>query len=412
MPRQIDDPDRPSTVPPPELNPLLNPVLGRNMGRWAEVYFTAPPEKREQAVQELLRELESPSSPPENAVTPDPPQQRSAVPALSASRTAAGDPKLICGSCGNENPPKQKFCGMCGVALSDEAPPEAERPAASRTDEPQASLSEVWVEPSPKDRSWQEQEAGPLLPTEGETNRSDDGLDHLFGQSQPLFSYSYRIFVGGALAVLVVILAYMVWRSGQAASGLSQAAPKAAPASATQPEPPAPSANNIVADTNKTDAARATSHGNTSSRDVPPGSSHEESSHEESSQKESTPVSREADNSGQLKEQPAPLATGPAEKSLPAHPIPGNGSEELATAERYLNGTYGQRNPSAAVEWLWKAIAKRNSNATMLLSDLYLKGDGIPKNCDQARVLLDAAARSGRKDAGERLRHMQAFGCE
>ena len=41
-----------------ELNPLQNPTLGKNLGRWAQVYFTNPPEKREQAVVELLRELE------------------------------------------------------------------------------------------------------------------------------------------------------------------------------------------------------------------------------------------------------------------------------------------------------------------------------------------------------------------
>ena len=32
-------------LPRPELNPLLNPLLADNMGRWAEVYFTSAPEK-------------------------------------------------------------------------------------------------------------------------------------------------------------------------------------------------------------------------------------------------------------------------------------------------------------------------------------------------------------------------------
>ncbi len=41
----------------PELNPLLNPVLEENMGRWAQVYLTSPPEKRPQAVADLLLEL-------------------------------------------------------------------------------------------------------------------------------------------------------------------------------------------------------------------------------------------------------------------------------------------------------------------------------------------------------------------
>src|SRR6266566_7668084 len=45
------------SLPKSDLNPLINPVLGRNLGRWAQVYFTSPPEKREEAVGELLREL-------------------------------------------------------------------------------------------------------------------------------------------------------------------------------------------------------------------------------------------------------------------------------------------------------------------------------------------------------------------
>jgi len=64
------------------------------------------------------------------------------------------------------------------------------------------------------------------------------------------------------------------------------------------------------------------------------------------------------------------------------------------------------------VDWLWKAVAKRNAEATLLLSDIFLRGDGVSKNCDQARVLLDAAASNGNKGAAERLRHLQAFGCE
>ena len=47
------------TVPEPELNPVLNPLLAAHMGRWAEVYFTTLPENREQAVSQLLRELEN-----------------------------------------------------------------------------------------------------------------------------------------------------------------------------------------------------------------------------------------------------------------------------------------------------------------------------------------------------------------
>jgi TPR repeat protein len=97
----------------------------------------------------------------------------------------------------------------------------------------------------------------------------------------------------------------------------------------------------------------------------------------------------------------------------PATASPANGGEELAVAQRYLRGVGGQRRDAAeAAKWLWKSIAKHNSEATLLLADLYLKGDGVSKNCDQARVLLDSAARKGMAGAGERLRNLQAFGCQ
>ena len=41
-----------------------------------------------------------------------------------------------------------------------------------------------------------------------------------------------------------------------------------------------------------------------------------------------------------------------------------------------------------------------------------LDGSGVPKNCDQGRVLLDAAAIKGNKEAADLLRNLQAFGCE
>ncbi|HUO26875.1 MAG TPA: hypothetical protein VMU61_14505 [Candidatus Aquilonibacter sp.] len=82
-------------------------------------------------------------------------------------------------------------------------------------------------------------------------------------------------------------------------------------------------------------------------------------------------------------------------------------------AQKYLNGTGGEkRDSSEAARWLWKATSKQNLTATVLLSDLYLRGDGVPHNCDQARILLDAAASKGNADAAERLSHLQAFGCQ
>ena len=57
-------------------------------------------------------------------------------------------------------------------------------------------------------------------------------------------------------------------------------------------------------------------------------------------------------------------------------------------------------------------MAKHYGPSMVTLADLYLKGDGVSKNCDQARVLLDSAAQRGVAGAGERLRNLQAFGCQ
>jgi TPR repeat protein len=92
---------------------------------------------------------------------------------------------------------------------------------------------------------------------------------------------------------------------------------------------------------------------------------------------------------------------------------PGSGAEEFAVAQQYLNGGNGKsRDGAEAAKWLWKAMADHNGPAMVALADLYLKGDGVSKNCDQARVLLDSAALRGVAGAGERLRNLQAFGCQ
>jgi len=90
--------------------------------------------------------------------------------------------------------------------------------------------------------------------------------------------------------------------------------------------------------------------------------------------------------------------------------VSGNGNQELATALSFLNSQ--PRDTAAAAQWLWKAVEKRNTQAIVLLAGLYLRGDGVQKNCDQGRILLDAAADKGNKDAANLLRNLQAFGCQ
>jgi hypothetical protein len=383
LPRRTDRPERPGTLPLPELSPTLNPVLGQNMGRWAQVYFTTPPDQREQAVMELLRTLEAENPPREenDAFSPSARDQISAPPHLSDSQGADDLPTLMnCPACGRENPADQRYCGMCGAPL-ETGPIPSDR---AREDSPR-------VRPGPPVQNWHSQ----FLPHEepGEFSRARDGReyyssDEILNRSydyNPPTSSPYRIYVGGALAVIVMALAYMAWRGAQVTSGSSQLSPPAPPAVASQAAAAVPTANAPKAVTSERSSAVA------------------EPADQEAGTRRTAETATPAWMTAKDPDTKSPQAM--------ASPSSGNGSEELAIARRYLNATDGQRNSAEAVDWLWKAVAKRNAEATLLLSDVFLKGVGVPQNCDQARVLLDAAASRGSKDAAERLRHLQAFGC-
>ncbi len=379
-----DHSDDPDTLPPAELNPTLNPVLGQNMGRWAEVYYKSPPEKRDEAVLELLHKLNAESA-HEHAATPT--VTRTHVPASKAAWNPP-DEVVPCPSCGEKSSADQRFCGMCGAALEAEAP--AFLPPVEET---------VEVTTGPAAQNWH----STFLPREDlaeEPTLRDDARGERY-LSNVLSSYDYeppsnpyRIYVGGALAIIILTLGYMAWRSAQATSGGSRLSPQAPPTVASEPAPqPAPSAQ----------------------ANTPQDNSAERKSAAPSSEPTAATEKDTVPNREMQKTTPAAMITKdqPAAKAPQEATTSAGGSEELAMARRYLDGANGQqRNTTEAVDWLWKAVAKRNAEATLLLSDIFLRGDGVSKNCDQARVLLDAAASNGNKGAAERLRHLQAFGCE
>jgi PilZ domain len=66
---------------------------------------------------------------------------------------------------------------------------------------------------------------------------------------------------------------------------------------------------------------------------------------------------------------------------------------------------------SVAARSLWSAVGKGDVTAEVSLADLYLKGEGVPKNCEQARVLLKAAAKAGNTEAVKQLKNLKHAGC-
>ena len=60
---------------------------------------------------------------------------------------------------------------------------------------------------------------------------------------------------------------------------------------------------------------------------------------------------------------------------------------------------------------LWSAVETGDSSAEVALAQLYLKGDGVPRNCEQARVLLRAASRKGNAEALQQYRKLNYAAC-
>ena len=102
------------------------------------------------------------------------------------------------------------------------------------------------------------------------------------------------------------------------------------------------------------------------------------------------------------------LALLDAESSQQASPTEESGASDLRLAQRYLSGAAGPRDSSEAAKLLWKAVRKQNATAEVLLSDLYAKGDGVSQSCDQARLLLVAAAKKGSLQAAQQLRELES----
>ncbi|MFZ0276530.1 MAG: hypothetical protein WA254_14520 [Candidatus Sulfotelmatobacter sp.] len=402
-------PDRADKFDADTLNPLLNPLLASHMGRWAEVYFTNPPEKREQAVSDLLRELEEVAVPATASVqgvsgssAKEGPERADSL----QSSASTSDVVYTCGVCGYKNSDEHSFCGMCGASL--QVAPETEVPQnVPRLEESAAIARPSWYERSLDPESAEEtidpavnsnaaREPGEALEAIWRQMEKEPDLPHGVMEPEPP-PHRYRLYIGSVLAVILAAFGFGVWRGAEARSGASapsstaanpnaQAAPirSAQPAAATptalppgsQPAPTVQNQKQAVA----------------SSAEVQPGSS--QIAPQIAPQTAPVPASSAA------------VATGPVAAGQ-------GGAGELAIAQEYLNGTSGMtRDSGQAAQWLWKAVSKRNVEATLALSDLYSRGDGVPKNCDQARLLLDAAARKGSPAAAEQLRKLEASNCE
>lgn len=373
-------------VPEPEINPLQDPLLSRNLGRWAQVYFGAPPAERDAAVRVLLRALRE-----DAASSPTLPNETEGI---------------VCPVCQGYNPLSQRFCGFCGLLL--------------KSGQSSLSAAEAAQESA--------YSSGPRESPSNLDELRELSFSTIYGDDQPE-SNGWKYF---ALVVVVLsglaVAVYLQW--GTSIRAMIEKPPAAVTAANTTPAPPAqltppaseepnasgqdPSASAQTPEPAVTDIGSSpndATHPESAAETNPANPQPDDPSANVAAANDNSPAKNAAVKPASKTEQISRSA--PMTKPVPAkaQPPADNGSQELQVAQQYLDGSNGSRHPAQAAQWLWKAVAKKNSTALVLLSNLYMKGDGVPKSCDQARILLVAAAKNGAPNVGPQLRNLEQNGC-
>ena len=60
---------------------------------------------------------------------------------------------------------------------------------------------------------------------------------------------------------------------------------------------------------------------------------------------------------------------------------------------------------------LWTSVENGDSHAEVVLAGRYVRGEGVPQSCAEARVLLEAAVKRGSADAKQKLDELPQAGC-
>jgi hypothetical protein len=377
----------PGTLPRPDLNPLANPALERNLNRWAEVYFGNPPGKREEAIGKLLQEIKNETS---EILIAERARREAAARAREIRSTEIRSTKsqdVNCPICQHRNPQEHQFCGQCGGGLN---------PVQSGS-----SGSSVFTATQPPGNE-------PQAQPDSEVHwLRDRALGHLYDAEDPAWR-GWKYLLGG-LAIAVVGFAYVQWdlsRPNRVVSTVTAPAPRM-----TAPASPLPSDKPSSLAIQRPPEAVA-------SAPNPPAPALAAPKLADVQPALVNPEVQEAQDVQDRKIRQRGLQPAATRSSLlgatstPRAVESGNsGSADLQLAQRYLGGSMGVRDSTEAAKLLWKAVGKQNATAAILLSGLYARGDGVPKSCDQARLLLLGATRHGSPQAAEQLRDLERRGC-
>jgi hypothetical protein len=113
---------------------------------------------------------------------------------------------------------------------------------------------------------------------------------------------------------------------------------------------------------------------------------------------------------------PNPVSEAPASETIAlpdsaAFPQTDSRAAELQSLRKHFGEAHSKKGRSDAARQLWSALAAGDSSAEVALAQLYLTGNGVPRNCEQARVLLRAASKNGNIEARQQLRKLNESAC-
>jgi hypothetical protein len=101
------------------------------------------------------------------------------------------------------------------------------------------------------------------------------------------------------------------------------------------------------------------------------------------------------------------LQSAPSNSSLAAD----DGLAEFRLAHESRNQARTPQEKARAANLFWDAVSKGSSDAEIELADVYGKGEGVLKNCQQARILLAAARDKDNPLVARESSALESYGC-
>lgn len=340
-----------------------------------------------------------------------------------------------CATCGAENPATNRFCGQCGTKL-EFAPcrpgPERDNSANDNTDNAaansanQAAVGDP-VTSAPADshplNKYRVVIDHPHTAASGFLGLTSDDVpdDDEHEQSEPA-SHARRN-VALFVVTAALLLTALQWRFIRDYS-LRRHSLASAPNASKPAEPPnptgvtagnstglatgAPAAATQVATSSPSDPARSVQ----PTGDLPePAPLAANSNPSVANSPASNPLASNPSNPISDTASPramgapvtaAPVADAPVadlpESQSPAVSNPHANLRELPGSYELNRATHA-RDAQTRASWLWNAVSKGNAQASVELARMYMLGEGVVQNCDQAQVLLRGAAAKGNAQA-------------